>query len=335
MSPLPRGVLEDVLKWLDRWTLDSFQISSRRFLQLIREHMSNLCLRRISTADFGASALPSVENTTYGSSYVIEVDAPKLEITDDHKDATQLFLEFMQALRSSCVGFCRIGGLIFTPDLAAFVLQTPVVSYALRFEAASCAELTTVQFHNVVRHFSPTSLDIDGCHLHAGQITVGFLRDLRTNRVRQIQFLRMVPVDGGSFPVTDDAIIDFCVQEDTPIGQEVGQARSLDGELVVRNGTFTKDLFKRLVEASSVSMRALPLRIIVSPVRVEDDDLRDFAQLVSYRYRGTPVQKRIYDFPGEQHGAVAAMHLQIVLHADNKLELIRAQRTHWLFHNSD
>ncbi|KAH7720482.1 hypothetical protein AAVH_12015 [Aphelenchoides avenae] len=282
-------------------------LRTRRFLQLIRERVSEVCLRHIICAVFHA---PNEENKKHGSSYVIEGDAPGREKAKDNGDATLLFSEFMQLLRGSYVACWDIRDLVFTPALAALILQTLVVSDALRFEAGSCAELTPVQFHNVVRHFSPTSLDIDRCHLHAGQITVGFLRDLRTNRVRQIQFLNMVPVDGGSFPVTDDAIIDFCVQEDAPIGQ----ARRPDGELVVCNGTFTKDLFKRLVEASSVSKRAHPLRIAVSPVRVEDDDLRDFEHRLSHPNGGT---QRVYDFPGEQHGAVAAMHLQIVLHADN------------------
>lgn len=84
-----------------------------------------------------------------------------------------------------------------------------------------------------------------------------------------------------------------------------------------------------------MSTRTHPLRVIVSPVPVEDEDLRDFAQHVSYRQRGTPEQLRIYDFPGEQHGAINAMHLRIVLHPNNKLVMLRAQRHHEFFQDSD
>lgn len=132
------------------------------------------------------------------------------------------------------------------------VLQTPIVCDELILDAASCAELTPIQFHNVVRHFSPTSLDIDRCRLRAYQITDGFLGDLRTNRVRQIVFQNMVPLDGVSFHATDDAIIDFCVQEDVPtFDQEDTCPLRLHQELVVCNGTFTKGLFKRLVQVNT------------------------------------------------------------------------------------
>ncbi|KAH7722994.1 hypothetical protein AAVH_09466 [Aphelenchoides avenae] len=73
-------------------------------------------------------------------------------------------------------------------------------------------------------------------------------------------------------------------------------------------------------------MRTRPLRITVSPVRFEEEDLRDFAQHLTYREHGAPRQLRIYDFPVDQQGADAPMHLQIVLHSDNTLETIRAQR---------
>ncbi|KAH7723015.1 hypothetical protein AAVH_09487 [Aphelenchoides avenae] len=138
--------------------------------------------------------------------------------------------------------------------------------------------------------------------------------------------------------MTDDAIVDFCVQEDVPVDKEkdAEPKQRLHGELVVRNGRCTKDLFKRLVEASSMSLRTQSLRIAVFPLRfVEEENLRDFAQHLSYRHRGMPHEVRIYDFPGEQHGAVAAVHTQIVLHSDNILEMIRARRPNPVFDVSD
>lgn len=68
-------------------------------------------------------------------------------------------------------------------------------------------------------------------------------------------------------------------------------------------------------------MRTRPLRITVSPVRFEEEDLRDNAQHLTYRRRG---KHRIYDLPCEQHGTVIAMRLQIVLE-ENELNLIRAR----------
>lgn len=85
-----------------------------------------------------------------------------------------------------------------------------------------------------------------------------------------------------------------------------------------------------------MSVRTRPLRIIVSPSPVEDEDLREFAQHLSLHRRGESWQIRMYDFPGEQQGAVAAMDLQIVLRSEgNKLVLIRARRPHNFFYKSD
>ncbi|KAH7699053.1 hypothetical protein AAVH_33844, partial [Aphelenchoides avenae] len=84
--------------------------------------------------------------------------------------------------------------------------------------------------------------------------------------------------------------------------------------------------------ASTASARTQALRVVVSQVRFDEEDLRDFAQNVSYRDRGMPWETRIYDFPDGQHGAGAAMHLQLVLHPDKRLEMIRAQRPNPLFY---
>lgn len=74
----------------------------------------------------------------------------------------------------------------------------------------------------------------------------------------------------------------------------------------------------------------------MSPLRIEDDDLRDFVQHLSYRHRGEPNEMRLYDFPGEPHQAAPAIHLQIALRwAQNRLELFRAQRPNLFFYESD
>lgn len=49
------------------------------------------------------------------------------------------------------------------------------------------------------------------------------------------------------------------------------------------------------------------------PVRFDDEDLREYAQHLTYHDRGSWWRKRIYDFPCEQRGAATAMRLQIVL----------------------
>lgn len=69
-------------------------------------------------------------------------------------------------------------------------------------------------------------------------------------------------------------------------------------------------------------MRTRPLQITVSPVRFEEEGLRDYAQHLTYRRRGQLWQQRIYDFPCEQHGAATGMRLQIVLERET-LILIR------------
>ncbi|KAH7725295.1 hypothetical protein AAVH_07088 [Aphelenchoides avenae] len=348
MSSVPSEILQDVLMPLDRWALDDAQFTDGRFMQLITERMSNVCFRKINFALFKA---PNENDNTDGTSLIAmlirkinfalfqapyendNADGTSLITMDGrperknaHKNTARLFADFVQALRSYSVANMILNGLVFTPELAALALQTPIVTCALDLHAGSCADLTPAQFHKVLLHFSPTYLNFVDSSLRASQISNELLRALSDNRVRHAKFPNTLPVDGGSFYVTDDAIVDFCVHEDVPIGQErCGPTLSPSGELVLYNGNFTKDLFKRLVEASSVSKRSLPLRIIVS--RVEAEDLRDYAQNLSYRARGRPEQLRIYKFPDEQHGAVPAIHLQIVLHPDNRLELIRAPRS--------
>ncbi|KAH7723028.1 hypothetical protein AAVH_09501 [Aphelenchoides avenae] len=289
MSSVPSEVLRDVLLPLDRWTLDDVQFIDRRFLRVIIDRMSDVCLRQISSAHFDAPH----EKTVDRWSYEIRMDS-RPERKNAHKNTDHLFSEFVSALRSSRVACFILNGHVFTPERAALVLQTPIVAGALTL-GGSCAQLTPTQFHEVLLHFAPTSLNMAPCNLRACQITDG--------------------LNG---------------QEDGAPARPI-----LYEQLDVSNGRCTKDLFKRLVEASSLSTRTLPLRITVSPARFEDEDLRDFAEHLSYRQRGTPRQARIYDFPGEQQGADAAMHLQIVLSQGNRLELFRARRPNFFFHKSD
>lgn len=83
-------------------------------------------------------------------------------------------------------------------------------------------------------------------------------------------------------------------------------------------------------------MRSRPVRILMSPSSVEDEDLRGYAQNLSYRGRGQPTQCRIYDFSTEQHGAPLEMRLQIVLSsACGTLKVIRARRQYPFFTKSD
>ncbi|KAH7701159.1 hypothetical protein AAVH_31710 [Aphelenchoides avenae] len=123
------------------------------------------------------------------------------------------------------------------------------------------------------------------------------------------------PVGAASFSVTDDAIVDFLAQRDDHIGQEglAQQDDDIDDEgehgALFLQWHFSKDLFKRILE---------------------DEDLRGFAQHLSHRFRGRPNHKRIYDFPGEQHGAPTAM-----LTTYGTLEVTRAPRSYPYFLQSD
>lgn len=114
MSSLPSEVLQDVLRPLDRWTLDNVQFSSRRFLQLIIEYMSDVCLRQIHLASFHAPT-----DNTDKSSYVVRIhdspaysydDAPAPQVTNHHRDTGRMFAEFVQALRSSRVTMLSLNG---------------------------------------------------------------------------------------------------------------------------------------------------------------------------------------------------------------------------------
>ncbi|KAH7723027.1 hypothetical protein AAVH_09500 [Aphelenchoides avenae] len=301
--------------------------------------LSDVCLRHLSSARFRA---PN-ENANRDGRWVIQVDGrPERKRENALKDAARLFPDFVQALQSSHVANLTFSGFVFKSEHAALLLQTPIVTDALSVYSGSCAELTPAQLHDVLLHFSPISLDIQSyspmswhvhnCPLHASQLTDGLIRALSKNSLRNAEFPEMAPADGDIFRVTDDAIVDFFLLDEG----RVAPMWKPYAELVVFNGRFTKALFKRLVEANTVSVRTRPLRIIVSPSPVEDEDLREFAQHLSLHRRGESWQIRMYDFPGEQQGAVAAMDLQIVLRSEgNKLVLIRARRPHNFFYKSD
>lgn len=134
---------------------------------------------------------------------------------------------------------------VFTPALVTHVLEAPITARKLALGVGSCAGLTPAQFHELVLHLSPTFL-FRGCHHRACHVTDGLLRALSNIRVRGITLMNNPPVDGGSFGVTDDAIIDFCVQP----GGEDGELRAFGGHLVLHNGSFTQNVFKRLVKVS-------------------------------------------------------------------------------------
>ncbi|KAH7714711.1 hypothetical protein AAVH_17910 [Aphelenchoides avenae] len=236
------------------------------------------------------------------------------------------------AERYSPVPLCRQNGLVFTPALATLVIESSIIAFRLDVFGGSCAELMPTQLLKILMHLSPSSLWL-GSDLRACQVSDELVRALKKVGVRRATFTNSAPVDGGSFCVTDDAIVDFCAQADVQISQE-GYAQFK--ELHLYNGRFTKDLFKRLIEASALSTHTQRLQICVSPIRFKDEDLRDFAQHLSYRNRGETFQQRIYDFPGELHGADDAMHLQIVLSQENDgLEIIRARRPDPLFCEPD
>ncbi|KAH7695654.1 hypothetical protein AAVH_14524 [Aphelenchoides avenae] len=311
LPSVPGEVFQDIMLPLDRWTLDAVQFACRRFLRLITERMSDICLRRIEDASFHATFY----GVSAGGAY-IGYDCPARYVRKARMDVAPRFSEFMQALHSSHVDSLDLNGLVFTPELAALVLRTPIVTKFLHLNDGSCAALTSTLFHKLVLHFSPTYLSLNRCRLRASQLSDEFLRTL--SNVLRIWFREVGPVDGASFFVTDDAIVEFCVHQDVHTDQEMERLE----ELTLHNGNFTKDLFKRLVEASTVSIRTRPLQITLSPSCVEDEELRDYAQYLTYRT--AQWQRRIYNFPCNRHGAVTAMRLQIVLE-DEMLILIHAR----------
>jgi hypothetical protein len=107
MSSLPSEVLRDALLPLNRWTLDDVQFTNRRFLRLILERMSDVCLRDINEASFQAPG--NVKENTNGRAYIRIEGPPERTIYNAHKDTARLFSEFLQALRSSrvaCLSLC-------------------------------------------------------------------------------------------------------------------------------------------------------------------------------------------------------------------------------------
>lgn len=156
MSSLPREILVDVLRTLDRWTLDAVQITNRRFLQLIEELLSGVCLREITYAHFSSEE---------GRSSVSPVGRSELqmELSDAHEDFAGFFSAFLNALRNSWIAdLCLVG---------RFILAR------LRFEA--CAREGRIVISDFVSHprvLLDVSMDL-GSHsksfpfsrLHSGQ----------------------------------------------------------------------------------------------------------------------------------------------------------------------
>ncbi|KAH7725616.1 hypothetical protein AAVH_06796 [Aphelenchoides avenae] len=341
MSSVPCEVLRDVLQPLNRWTLDGVQLTDRRLLRLITKRMSDVCLRHVRFASVGG--LTKHNGKTDVTSTIHFIDRPERNISNYYEDAPPLFSKLMQALRSSCIETLMIGWLTLTPELAALVLQTPMVVHKLKMDDVSCAELTPVQFQEVILHFSPALLDVGSRRLRACLLTDDFIRAL-SKKASRISFGNGAPVDGGSFHVTDDAVVDFCAQQDVANGEAGDHTSEWKpyAELIFYHGRFTKDLFRRLVEASTASMRSQTLRIVVCPIpRIRDDDLQRFGEHVSYRKHNEWEDLRVYDFPDEQNG----MHLQIKLkfepanskwkpgnYAGNSLVMVRAQRPNCFFY---
>lgn len=107
LASVPGEVLRDILLPLNRWTLDGVQFTNRRFLQLIMERMTDVCLRQINLAAFQMPEIPD----TGESWYWIRIDvAASREIKKKHEDTVHVFSEFVQALRSSCVAHLTLNG---------------------------------------------------------------------------------------------------------------------------------------------------------------------------------------------------------------------------------
>lgn len=87
MSSVPSEILLDVLLPLDRWTLDAAQFTDGRFLQLVMERMSDVCLRKINFALF---------QTLTGISFISAEGRPE-------QNGARPFADFVQALRSSYI----------------------------------------------------------------------------------------------------------------------------------------------------------------------------------------------------------------------------------------
>ena len=80
-----------------------------------------------------------------------------------------------------------------------------------------------------------------------------------------------------------------------------------------------------------MSKRTESLRIVVCPSRVGNEELRDFAQHLSHRHQ-PHLAVSVYNFTDVQRGAADGMHVQMALHRNDALEMIRARRPHRLFY---
>lgn len=82
-------------------------------------------------------------------------------------------------------------------------------------------------------------------------------------------------------------------------------------------------------------MRTQSLKISVNLARVDEEDLRDFAQHLSNRDREARWYLLIYDFPGKARGEAAAFDFQIAFRPSASwLQIVRAPRPSPLFYKA-
>ncbi|KAH7695695.1 hypothetical protein AAVH_37242, partial [Aphelenchoides avenae] len=247
MSSLPCEVMVDTLVPLNRWTLDSVQSTNRRFWRLIHERMSDVCLREISHAKLN----------TYGASVKAVANAsihvkgpPELEFAN-HKYIVPLkyFTAFIASLRSSRIDTLDVSDLPITPGISTLFREGPIITRQLNLDGITCATVSPAQFHSFILHLSPSSLRFDGGRFRAEHFSDDLIRALCKNGTTHMHLPNAEPTDGGSYRVTDDAIVEFCVEQDVREGEERrGVSSRPFGEIVVHYSDTTPNLFKRLVE---------------------------------------------------------------------------------------
>lgn len=101
-------------------------------------------------------------------------------------------------------------------NMRSLVLETPIVVHKIQSFEVDCAGMTPTQFHGVVLHFSPalsTSVVVAFALDRYRRLSSSTAQEpsaAHSNQTSKTQVDRVV------FSVMDDAIVDFCAQEDRP-----------------------------------------------------------------------------------------------------------------------
>ncbi|KAI1713399.1 hypothetical protein Ddc_11953 [Ditylenchus destructor] len=261
--PLPNHVLVDILRYSNRFDLDSTQMSSRLMRDLIDNNFTNSCLRDLTSVTF------------YSDKVDISSSSRDLEIYVDEEEG---LWPVVFALKHSFVDEFEV--VHFRDQENKKVSLSDVCDLLDKLKSLAVIRKLAIESDVDTSGVGPAELEkllIDSVPLsefwcggestlpHPQHITDSLLRKCAAKGIVSLDFDRKWP-EKGAYELTEDGILDFC------FGTEAAQI-SKPRKLVVGHCQVTRNLFLRLVEASEQSKITTPLQLKIYDVKVESQQV--------------------------------------------------------------